>query len=87
MTPAHRRLFGPNHPHPNTNARHHAILRKSLELFSVQELQATFGSPTNLRVVMGTGYGFFQLGKITSNFVSTIRILYGLWQLTPHPEA
>ncbi|KAJ7746141.1 hypothetical protein DFH07DRAFT_963019 [Mycena maculata] len=76
MTNMHHHLLGPNCPHTNTNARHRAILRKSLELFSVEELEAKLGRPTNLRVVMGTGSGFFQLGKITSNFMRDGRVAY-----------
>ncbi|KAJ7192980.1 hypothetical protein GGX14DRAFT_577643 [Mycena pura] len=76
MTSLLHRLFGPNRPQPNTNARHRAILRKSLELFSIEVLAAVFGRPTNLRVVMGTAFGFFQFGKITSNYRRDGRVVF-----------
>ncbi|KAJ7710817.1 hypothetical protein B0H17DRAFT_1123912 [Mycena rosella] len=69
MTSAERRLFGASRLHRNTNARHRALLRKFLEVVPDRELEAKFGRPTHLRVVMGTAMGFFQMGKITSNFV------------------
>ncbi|KAJ7510806.1 hypothetical protein B0H11DRAFT_1900169 [Mycena galericulata] len=76
MTTIQRRLFGRNRPHINTNARHCAMLRKSLECFSDQYLDAKFDRPTHLRVVMGTADGFFQLGKITSNVMRDGRIVF-----------
>ncbi|KAJ6513994.1 hypothetical protein DFH09DRAFT_1099860 [Mycena vulgaris] len=77
MTSAQRRLFGVSHPHGNTNARHRAFLRKSLEAVPDRELQAKCGQPpTHLRVVMGTNMGFFQMGKITSNFLRDGRVVY-----------
>ncbi|KAJ7209329.1 hypothetical protein GGX14DRAFT_395436 [Mycena pura] len=76
MTSLLHRLFGPNRPQANTNARHRAILRKSLELFSIEVLAVVFGRPTNLRVVMGTAFGFFQLGKITSNYRRDGRVVF-----------
>ncbi|KAJ7732902.1 hypothetical protein DFH07DRAFT_780747 [Mycena maculata] len=64
------RLFGPsNRPDFKTNVRHRAILRKALELYPPEELQAVFGQPIRLRVVMGSALTFSQLGKIQTNFV------------------
>jgi hypothetical protein len=64
------RLFGPsNRPEFNTNVRHRAVLRKALELFPVQELEAIFERPTKLRVAMGSAFTFSQLGKIKTNYV------------------
>ncbi|KAJ7744799.1 hypothetical protein DFH07DRAFT_963643 [Mycena maculata] len=76
MTSAERRLFGASRPHKNTNARHRALLRKALEVVPDRELEAKFGQPTHLRVVMGTALGFFQMGKITSNFLRDGRVVY-----------
>jgi hypothetical protein len=46
-----RRLFSPlNRPDFNTNVRHRAILRKALELFPPEDLQAIFDRPIKLRV-------------------------------------
>jgi hypothetical protein len=65
------RLFGPsNRPHYNTNVRHRAILRKLIELFSVQDLEAIFERPIKLRVAMGSSFTASQLGKIITNHVS-----------------
>ncbi|KAJ7101821.1 hypothetical protein C8R43DRAFT_1141168 [Mycena crocata] len=63
------RLFGPlNRPHYKTNVRHQAVLRKSLELFSEQELAAIFQRPINLRVAMASAaFTFYQLGKVSNH--------------------
>lgn len=67
-----RRLFGPlNRPDFNTNVRHRAVLRKSLELLSAADLEATFGRPIKLRVVMGSALTFSQLGQIKTSYVRT----------------
>ncbi|KAJ7729387.1 hypothetical protein DFH07DRAFT_781948 [Mycena maculata] len=76
MTSAERRLFGASRLHKNTNARHRALLRKALEVVPDRELEVMFGQPTHLRVVMGTALGFFQMGKITSNFLRDGRVVY-----------
>ncbi|KAJ7704768.1 hypothetical protein B0H17DRAFT_1193274 [Mycena rosella] len=63
-------LFGAAiRPADDTNVRHHAIMRKALETYPVQELQATFERLTRLRVSMGTSLTFSQFGKIQSNYV------------------
>ncbi|KAJ7622881.1 hypothetical protein B0H17DRAFT_1151546 [Mycena rosella] len=63
------RLFGPlNRPDFKTNVRHRAVLRKALELFPAEELQAIFGRPIRLRVAMGSASTFSQLGKIKTNY-------------------
>ncbi|KAJ7128579.1 hypothetical protein C8R44DRAFT_873288 [Mycena epipterygia] len=68
--PETRRLFGPsNNPAPETNARHRALLRKGLELFSPEELNAVFGRPTKLRFAMGSGMNAFAFGQIKTHFV------------------
>jgi hypothetical protein len=68
-----RRLFGAvNRPHFKTNARHRAILRKALELFPAEDLQATFGRPIKLRVAMGSADNFTALGKIQAHYVRAL---------------
>ncbi|KAJ7150025.1 hypothetical protein C8R43DRAFT_1128089 [Mycena crocata] len=63
-----RRLFGPsNRPHYKVNVRHCAFLRKSIELYSVAELEATFGTTTDLQMVMGSVFTSAQFGKIKTN--------------------
>ncbi|KAJ7191708.1 hypothetical protein GGX14DRAFT_578732 [Mycena pura] len=70
------RLFGPvNRPALNTNVRHRAFLRKSIELFSQEELEAIFGWPHHLRIAMGTAYTASQFGKIRSNYVYNDRLV------------
>lgn len=68
-----RRLFGPlNRPSFETNVRHRAVLRKSIELVPIKELAEVFHeNPTKLRVAMGSSFTFSQFGKIKSNFVRT----------------
>ncbi|KAJ7223319.1 hypothetical protein GGX14DRAFT_387642 [Mycena pura] len=70
------RLFGPvNRPALNTNVRHRAILRKSIELLSQEELEAIFGWPHHLQIAMGTAYTASQFGKIRSNYVYNDRLI------------
>ncbi|KAJ7085633.1 hypothetical protein C8R43DRAFT_1142516 [Mycena crocata] len=65
-----RRLFGPvNRPHYKTNLRHQAILRKALELFSIEELAAIFERLTGLRVVIGSASTINVLGRIQTHHV------------------
>ena len=65
------RLFGPYRPDWNTNVRHHAILRKALEFYTLDELILIFGHALNrLRVKMGTNYTSSQLGIIISNYAA-----------------
>ncbi|KAJ7240656.1 hypothetical protein B0H12DRAFT_1074728 [Mycena haematopus] len=72
-----RRLFGPsNRPDYDTNLWHRAILRKALELYHPQDIQAIFEhNPTRLRVAMGTASTFSQLGKIKSNYMRNGRLI------------
>ncbi|KAJ7141934.1 hypothetical protein C8R43DRAFT_1131243 [Mycena crocata] len=80
-----RRLFGPvNRPHYKTNLRHQALLRKALELFSIEELVAIFERLTGLRVVTGSASTFNVLGKIQTHYVSNDRLVC---RETPAPEA
>ncbi|KAJ7118651.1 hypothetical protein C8R43DRAFT_960242 [Mycena crocata] len=80
-----RRLFGPvNRPHYKTNLRHQALLRKALELFSIEELAAIFERLTGLRVVTGSASMFNVLGKIQTHYVSNDRLVC---RETPAPEA
>src|ERR1700760_4946859 len=66
------RLFGQkNRPYYKSNVRQRAILRKALELFSLDELNTTFGTtPQNLRVSMGNAGT--SIGRISSSFVRNI---------------
>ncbi|KAJ7201975.1 hypothetical protein B0H12DRAFT_1080907 [Mycena haematopus] len=60
----------------DTNLWHRAILRKALELYHPQDIQAIFEhNPTRLRVAMGTAYTFSQLGKIKSNYMRNGRLI------------
>ncbi|KAJ7244571.1 hypothetical protein C8J57DRAFT_1242896 [Mycena rebaudengoi] len=71
-----QRLFGPvNRPDFTTNVRHRAILRKSLELFSAEDLQAMFTRPIRLRVTMGSGENYTALGKINAHYKHNNRIV------------
>lgn len=66
------RLFGPIYrPADNTNVRHQAILRKALELRSLEQFADIFENDfTNLRLVMGTSLMFAQFGIVKHNYVS-----------------
>ncbi|KAF8185768.1 hypothetical protein K438DRAFT_1765559 [Mycena galopus ATCC 62051] len=68
-----RRLFGAFQPNWKTNVRHRAILRKALELFTMEQLVTIFGPrPSRLQVAMGRAGTFSQLGKIRCNYVHTL---------------
>ncbi|KAJ7078195.1 hypothetical protein C8R44DRAFT_754943 [Mycena epipterygia] len=72
------RLFGPsNSPDRQTNARHRALLRKGLELFTPEVLQTVFMKTNRLRLDMGSGMNTNQFGTIRTNFVdfSTNRLV------------
>ncbi|KAJ7101151.1 hypothetical protein C8R44DRAFT_888109 [Mycena epipterygia] len=72
-----RRLFGPsNNPANDTNARHCAFLRKGLELFTPEQLQATFDQPTKLRLTMGSGMNSNAFGQIKTHFIRNERLAY-----------
>ncbi|KAF8162249.1 hypothetical protein K438DRAFT_2069989 [Mycena galopus ATCC 62051] len=71
-----RRLFGEFQPDWKTNVRHRAILCKALELFTTEQLVATFGPrPLRLQVAMGKAGTFSQLGKIRCNYVHNNRLV------------
>ncbi|KAJ7111274.1 hypothetical protein C8R44DRAFT_883096 [Mycena epipterygia] len=71
-----RRLFGPlNNPANDTNARHRAFLRKGLELFTAEQLQAAFDQPTKLRLTMGSGMNSNALGQIKTHFIRNERLV------------
>ncbi|KAF8197340.1 hypothetical protein K438DRAFT_1760118 [Mycena galopus ATCC 62051] len=71
-----RRLFGEFQPDWKTNVRHRAILCKALELFTTEQLVATFGPrPSRLQVAMGKAGTFSQLGKIRCNYVHNNRLV------------
>ncbi|KAJ7698312.1 hypothetical protein B0H17DRAFT_1196895 [Mycena rosella] len=79
------RLFGPlNRPDSNTNLRHRAILRKALELFSIEELTAIFERLTRLRVVMRSASTSNQLGKVQTHYVCNGSLVS---RETPIPDA
>ncbi|KAJ7692294.1 hypothetical protein B0H17DRAFT_1133298 [Mycena rosella] len=64
------RLFGPsNSPDGKMNACHRTLLRKRLELFTPEVLQAVFTKTNRLRLAMGAGINANQFGKILTNFV------------------
>jgi hypothetical protein len=69
-----RRLFGPLYtPHFETNVRHRALSRKSIEAFGDQLMQGTFGpKPKKLRCVMGSGQTVHKIGKIRTDEVSVL---------------
>ncbi|KAJ7106574.1 hypothetical protein C8R44DRAFT_885860 [Mycena epipterygia] len=72
-----RRLFGPsNNPANDTNARHRAFLRKGLELFTPEQLQAAFDQPTKLRLTMGSGMNSNVFGQIKTHFIRNERLAY-----------
>ncbi|KAJ7210268.1 hypothetical protein B0H12DRAFT_1242756 [Mycena haematopus] len=71
-----RRLFGSlNRPDYRKNVRHRALLRKALELFRPEELQAVFGQPTRLTVVMGTPRTVDEIGQIKSQYLRNGRLV------------
>ncbi|KAJ7037561.1 hypothetical protein C8F04DRAFT_1256768 [Mycena alexandri] len=69
------RLFGPIYrPADNTNVRHQAILRKALELRSLEQFADIFENDfTNLRLVMGTSLMFAQFGIVKHNYMRNFR--------------
>ncbi|KAJ7126014.1 hypothetical protein C8R44DRAFT_874399 [Mycena epipterygia] len=71
-----RRLFGlSNNPANDTNARHRAFLRKGLELFTPEQLQAAFDQPTKLRLTMGSGMNSNAFGQIKTHFIRNERLV------------
>ncbi|KAJ7215082.1 hypothetical protein GGX14DRAFT_392337 [Mycena pura] len=79
------RLFGPlNRPDYNTNLRHHAILRKSIELYSPEHLEAIFHHPVKLRVKTGSISAERQMGKIYTHYAQNDCLIS---HETPIPDA
>ncbi|KAJ6599921.1 hypothetical protein DFH09DRAFT_1303277 [Mycena vulgaris] len=72
-----RRLFVPIYaPDAKTNPRHHAFLRKGIELYPTQELPTVFaGQPTRLRLAMGSGTTSSQFSKIITSFIRDERLV------------
>ncbi|KAJ6607242.1 hypothetical protein B0H10DRAFT_2439677 [Mycena sp. CBHHK59/15] len=79
------RLFSPlNRPKFDTNVRHHAMLRKALELYTPEQLAEVFHQdPTRLHVAMGSAFTFSQFGKIKTNFLCNYRLVS---HETPPPD-
>ncbi|KAJ6595490.1 hypothetical protein DFH09DRAFT_1072467 [Mycena vulgaris] len=73
--PEARRLFGPTNRPADVNARHCALLRKALEAWRQEELDAIFDRPIKLRLAMGSNYMFAHLGKIYNSFVRNNRLV------------
>ncbi|KAJ7266423.1 hypothetical protein B0H12DRAFT_1230203 [Mycena haematopus] len=79
-----RRLFGgTNVPDFKINVRHRALLRKALEAWTPEELEATFGRPFRLRLTMGQAFNADELGKIYTNYVRNGRRVFNE---TPPPD-
>ncbi|KAJ7206638.1 hypothetical protein GGX14DRAFT_568191 [Mycena pura] len=77
--------LGPlNRPDYNTNLRHRAILRKSIELYSPEHLEAIFRHPVKLRVKTGSVSAVRQMGKIYTHYVQNDHLIS---HETPIPDA
>ncbi|KAJ7078536.1 hypothetical protein C8R43DRAFT_1121262 [Mycena crocata] len=73
-----------NQPHFKTNVRHRALLRKSAETFSDDELAASLQQTINLRVTTGSESTFYQLGRISNHRMVNGRAVF---RQTEIPEA
>ncbi|KAJ7443521.1 hypothetical protein FB451DRAFT_1437278 [Mycena latifolia] len=71
------RLFGPvNRPLFKTNVRHHAVLRKAIEVHPPEHIAEVFHqNATKLHVAMGSSFTFSQFGKIKTDFMCNGRLV------------
>jgi hypothetical protein len=67
--PPLRRQIGPFRAYYKANARHVTALKKTLELFTIEEILDNLGSVDNLRVSMGRNYTL--IGRISTHRVSS----------------
>ncbi|KAJ7141959.1 hypothetical protein C8R43DRAFT_1131268 [Mycena crocata] len=74
-----------NQPHFKTNVRHRALLRKSAETFSDEELAVALQQTINLRVTTGSEATFYQLGKISNHLMVNGRAVFRHTEI-PEPE-